>query len=154
MSPSIKLLVVCVIAFAHLCKSKEFSNDIEELSCRDNATCIIHLAKEVVNGVRQNKTIKVFDVFSIEPIAAVVKGTGRSNEGEVARFFNTHAIRLELGNFAFRVLRSTQKGGSMAVEIEHQEGRGERFFLNRFIENNPCYQCHNGKNISISLVPG
>lgn len=119
------MLVVCVIAFAHMCKSEEFNNDIEELSCRDNATCITRLAKEIVNGVRQNKTIKVFDMFSIEPIAAVVQDTGRSNEGGVARFFNTHAVRLELGNFALRVLRSTQKGGSLAVEIEHQEGRGK-----------------------------
>lgn len=125
MSQSIKLLVVCIIAFAHLCRSEEYSNDIEELSCRDNATCITNLAKEIVNGVRQNKTIKVFDMFSIEPIAAVVQDTGRSNEGGVARFFNTHAVRLELGNFAFRVLRSALKGGSLAVEIEHQEGRGE-----------------------------
>ncbi|XP_011554423.3 uncharacterized protein LOC105385700 [Plutella xylostella] len=95
--------------------------EVVELSCSDNATCIDGLAKEFVRSIREQKTVRLFDVLTIEPLQ---RRQARSSQGLLSRFLSGHAFSFDWNDFQFRLSRPEQR--SDAMELEVFESRGAR----------------------------
>ncbi|XP_053619788.1 uncharacterized protein LOC128680575 isoform X1 [Plodia interpunctella] len=85
-----------------------------ELSCSDNATCIDNLAREVVKNLKQQKSVKVFDSLTIEPLG---RRQARSNEGPLTKFLKNHAFSYDWGDFTFRVSKPEDRSDVLDLEL-------------------------------------
>ncbi|XP_026492472.1 uncharacterized protein LOC113398106 isoform X2 [Vanessa tameamea] len=103
--------LIYVIAFALLGQAR---SGLVELNCSDNATCIDHMAKEFVRSLRQQKTIKVFDLLTIEPIG---NRQARSNQDPVTRLITTHAISFDWNDFTFRFSNPEDRSDALDLEV-------------------------------------
>lgn len=110
---------------------------VYQLACSDNATCINDMTEELIKGVRENRTVNVFDMFIVEPMKSVTV-EGRSNEGGLARFFNTHSFKFDFGRYGIRVAKAASKSASLALEIVHNSPRqeeGESFTYEMYLKS-------------------
>ncbi|KAJ0170883.1 hypothetical protein K1T71_013655 [Dendrolimus kikuchii] len=92
-----------------------------DINCSDNATCIDGIAKEIVTNLREQKAVKIFDLMTIEPLAA---RQGRSNEGLLTKFIGNHAFSFDFGGFTFRLAQP--RDGSDVVKLEVFEERATK----------------------------
>lgn len=90
---------------------------IVELDCSDNATCIDHMAKELMRSLKQQKSVKVFNVLTIEPLRT---RQARSKDWWLTNFLDSHAFSFDLSDYTFKVSRSDV---SDALDLEIYEGR-------------------------------
>lgn len=95
-----------------------------ELNCSDNATCIDNMAKEFVRSMRQQKAVRLFDLLTIEPLP--MRREGRSKQGVLSKFFNTHAFSFDWSDFSFRLSRPEHRSDAVALEVF--EGRSAGIF--------------------------
>lgn len=101
---------------------------IVDLNCSDNATCIDNMAKELIQSLRQQKTVRLFDTFTIEPLK---NRQARSILDPLTRLISTHAISFDWNDFTFRF--SNPEGRSDALDLEVFESRsvkGKETFTN------------------------
>lgn len=110
--------IVCLIALL----AASAAGEVVDLSCSDNATCIDGMAKEFVRSLRQQKSVRLFDVITVEPLGRTREA--RSSEGPVARFLGNHALSFDWSDFSFRFSKPEQR--SDAVELEIFEGRASK----------------------------
>ncbi|XP_046973209.1 uncharacterized protein LOC124539894 isoform X1 [Vanessa cardui] len=103
--------LIYVIAFALLGQAR---SGLVELNCSDNATCIDHMAKEFVRSLRQQKTIKLFDILTIEPIG---NKQARSNQDPLTRLITTHAISFDWNDFTFRFSNPEDRSDALDLEV-------------------------------------
>lgn len=89
-----------------------------DLKCSDNATCIEDMAKDFVRSIRQQKTMRIFDVLTIEPIGT---RQARSNEGLLSRLLNNNAFYFDWNDYTFRLWKD--QGRENALDFEVYEGR-------------------------------
>lgn len=116
-----KRLVLAVVAFQMVHCRSVARPEVSELSCSDNVTCINEMAQKLVKGVRENRTVRMFDMFNIEPMESVSEG--RSNGGGLARFFNSHSFLFDFGRYGIRVARSARKDSSVVIDVEDNTSR-------------------------------
>uniref|UniRef100_A0A2A4K425 Uncharacterized protein n=1 Tax=Heliothis virescens TaxID=7102 RepID=A0A2A4K425_HELVI len=90
---------------------------IVELNCSDNATCIDHMAKEILRSLKQQKSVKVFNVLTIEPLRT---RQARSKDWWLTNFFDSHAFSFDLSDYTFKL---SQADGGDALDLEIYEGR-------------------------------
>lgn len=103
--------LIFVVASALLGQAR---SGLVELNCSDNATCIDHMAKEFVRSLRQEKTIKLFDLFTIEPLG---NRQGRSNKDPLTRLITTHAISFDWNDFTFRFSNPEDRSDALDLEV-------------------------------------
>ncbi|KAM3957964.1 uncharacterized protein ACR2FA_008001 [Aphomia sociella] len=94
------------------------STAVVQLSCSDNATCIDHMAKEMFRSLREQRSVKLFDTLTIEPLG---RRQARSNESPLSRFLNNHAFSFDWADFTFRVAKPQDR--SDVLDLEVFEGR-------------------------------
>ncbi|XP_026322824.1 uncharacterized protein LOC113232360 isoform X2 [Hyposmocoma kahamanoa] len=92
--------------------------DVIDLKCSDNATCIEDMAKDFVRSIRQQKTMRIFDVLTIEPIGT---RQARSNEGLLSRLLSNNAFSLDWNDYTFRIWKAQDRQD--ALDLEVFEGR-------------------------------
>ncbi|KAJ8709518.1 hypothetical protein PYW08_009522 [Mythimna loreyi] len=88
-----------------------------DLNCSDNATCIDHMAKEILSSLKQQKSVKVFDVLTIEPLKT---RQARSKDWWLTNFFDSHAFSFDWNDYTFRL---SQADGNDALDLEIYKGR-------------------------------
>ncbi|XP_072935331.1 uncharacterized protein [Epargyreus clarus] len=91
---------------------------IVELSCSDNATCIDNMAKELARSVRQQKTVRLFDLFTLEPLN---NRQARSNVDPLTRMLKSYAISFDWNDFTFRF--SNPDDDKQTLDLEVLESR-------------------------------
>ncbi|XP_031764117.1 uncharacterized protein LOC113514509 [Galleria mellonella] len=94
---------------------------VVELSCSDNATCIENMTREMFRNLRQQRSVKLFDVFTIEPLGT---RQARSNESPLSRFLSNHAFSFDWADFTFRVAKPQDR--SDVLDLEVFEGRSAK----------------------------
>ncbi|PZC78343.1 uncharacterized protein LOC110375923 [Helicoverpa armigera] len=90
---------------------------IVELNCSDNATCIDNMAKEILRSLKQQKSVKVFNVLTIEPLRT---RQARSEDWWLTNFFDSHAFSFDLSDYTFKL---AQTDGGDALDLEIYQGR-------------------------------
>nr|XP_021189899.2 uncharacterized protein LOC110375923 [Helicoverpa armigera] len=90
---------------------------IVELNCSDNATCIDNMAKEILRSLKQQKSVKVFNVLTIEPLRT---RQARSKDWWLTNFFDSHAFSFDLSDYTFKL---AQTDGGDALDLEIYQGR-------------------------------
>lgn len=105
-----------------------------DINCSDNATCIDGMVTKIVRSLREQKAVKIFDLLTIEPLAA---RQGRSNEGFLSKFMGNHAFSFDFGGFTFRLAQP--RDGSDVVKLEVFEERAIKG--NLYIVDLKLYQC-------------
>ncbi|XP_047036203.1 uncharacterized protein LOC124641968 [Helicoverpa zea] len=90
---------------------------IVELNCSDNATCIDNMAKEILRSLKQQKSVKVFNVLTIEPLRM---RQARSEDWWLTNFFDSHAFSFDLSDYTFKL---AQTDGGDALDLEIYQGR-------------------------------
>ncbi|XP_075986436.1 uncharacterized protein LOC142983447 isoform X2 [Anticarsia gemmatalis] len=93
---------------------------IVELDCSDNATCIDNMAKEIIRSVRQQRTVKVFDVLTIEPLQTRQARMARSTDSWLDAFLEGNAFSFDWNDYTFRV---SQADDTNALDLEIYQGR-------------------------------
>ncbi|XP_034837106.1 uncharacterized protein Osi4 isoform X2 [Maniola hyperantus] len=112
--------LIYLVALALLAQVSQASAEVVELNCSDNATCIDNMAREFMRSLRQQKAVKLFDLFTIEPI----ESQARSNKSPLTRFLTSHAISIDWNDFTFRF--SNPQGRSEAMDLEVLESRSAK----------------------------
>ncbi|CAH0697227.1 unnamed protein product [Spodoptera exigua] len=99
---------------------------IVELNCSDNATCIDHMAKEILRSLKEQKSVRVFNVLTIEPLRT---RQARSKDWWLTNFLDSHAFSFDWNDYTFRL--SQVDGRNDALDLEIYDGRTakEGFFL-------------------------
>lgn len=93
---------------------------IVELDCSDNATCIDNMAKEIIRSVRQQRTVKVFNVLTIEPLRMRQARMARSMDSWLETFLDGNAFSFDWNDYTFKV---SQADDSNALDLEIYQGR-------------------------------
>lgn len=94
---------------------------IVELDCSDNATCINNMAKEIIQSVRQQRTLKLFNVLTIEPLQSrQAKIKSRSMDSWLETFLDGNAFSFDWNDYTFRL---SQADDSNALDLEIYKGR-------------------------------
>ncbi|XP_063834690.1 uncharacterized protein LOC135083875 isoform X2 [Ostrinia nubilalis] len=97
---------------------------VVELSCSDNATCIEQMLKDTARSLRQQKTVRLFDALTIEPLGM---RSARANESPLTRFTKNHAFSFDWNEYTFRVTRPQGRSDVMDLEIyESRSAKGRR----------------------------
>ncbi|XP_063834692.1 uncharacterized protein LOC135083875 isoform X4 [Ostrinia nubilalis] len=94
---------------------------VVELSCSDNATCIEQMLKDTARSLRQQKTVRLFDALTIEPLGM---RSARANESPLTRFTKNHAFSFDWNEYTFRVTRP--QGRSDVMDLEIYESRSAK----------------------------
>ncbi|KAL4708491.1 hypothetical protein ACJJTC_014099 [Scirpophaga incertulas] len=102
------LVFLVALVFGHV------SAGVVELSCSDNATCIDHMLKEAARSLRQQKSVRLFDSLTIEPLKV---RRGRSNDSPLARFTKNNAFSFDWNDYTFRVTRPQDKSDVLDLEV-------------------------------------
>jgi hypothetical protein len=96
---------------------------VVELRCSDNATCIEHMLKETARSLRQQKSVRLFDAITIEPLKL---RQARSNEGPLARFTKSNAFSFEWNDYTFRLTRPQDRSDILDLEVyESRSAKGK-----------------------------
>lgn len=96
---------------------------VVELSCSDNATCIESMLKETARSLRQQKTVRLFDALTIEPLNT---RQARANDAPLTRFTKNHAFSFDWNDYTFRVTRPKNNDDVMDLEIyESRSAKGK-----------------------------
>lgn len=90
---------------------------IVELDCSDNATCIDHMAKEILRSLKQQKSVKVFNVLTIEPLKT---RQARSKDWWLTNFLDSHAFSFDWNDYTFKI---SQADRDDAFDLEIYDGR-------------------------------
>ncbi|XP_041985536.1 uncharacterized protein LOC121737870 [Aricia agestis] len=93
-------------------------SEVVDISCSDNATCIENIPRTLVRSIRQRKTVRLFDTFTIEPLN---RQAARGNLDPLSRLVMNHAISFDWEDFTFRF--SAPEGRSDALDLEVLESR-------------------------------
>ncbi|CAB3257630.1 unnamed protein product [Arctia plantaginis] len=93
---------------------------IVELDCSDNATCIDNMAKEIIRSVRQQRTVKVFNVLTIEPLRTRQAKMARSTDSWLETFLDGNAFSFDWNDYTFKV---SQADNSNALDLEVYQAR-------------------------------
>ncbi|CAK1594307.1 unnamed protein product [Parnassius mnemosyne] len=88
--------------------------ELVELNCSDNATCIENLERNLYTSIKQHKTVRLFDVLTIEPLRT---RHARSNQSPLTRFLTSHAISFDWNDFTFRFSNAEDKNDSLDLEV-------------------------------------
>lgn len=107
-----------LIYFVTLALLGQARSDVVELNCSDNATCIDHMAKQLVRSLRQQKSVKLFDLLTVEPLS---NRQARSIKDPLTKLLTTHGISFDWNDFTFRF--SNPEGKSDALDLEVFESR-------------------------------
>ncbi|XP_022827546.1 uncharacterized protein LOC111357186 [Spodoptera litura] len=91
---------------------------IVELNCSDNATCIDHMAKEILRNLKEQKSVRVFNVLTIEPLRT---RQARSKDWWLTNFLDSHAFSFDWNDYTFRL--SQVDGRNDALDLEIYDGR-------------------------------
>ncbi|XP_052744982.1 uncharacterized protein LOC112053142 isoform X2 [Bicyclus anynana] len=110
--------LIYLVALALLGQAR---SEVVELNCSDNATCIDNMAREFVRSMRHQKAVKIFDLFTIEPVES---RQARSIQDPITRFMTTHAFSFDWNDFTFRF--SNPEGRSDAMDLEVLESRSAK----------------------------
>lgn len=109
-----------VIAFSLMALAEA---EVVDLKCSDNATCIDSLPRKLYTSIKQHKTVRLFDVLTIEPLRS---RQARSNQGPLTRLLTSHAISFNWNDFTFRFSNPEDKYDSMDLEVfENRSSKGE-----------------------------
>lgn len=112
--------LIYVIAFASM---GLVGAEVVDLKCSDNATCINSLPRELYNNIKHHKTVRLFDVLTIEPLK---NRQARSNQGPLTRLLTSHAISFNWNDLTFRFSNPEDKYDSMDLEVfENRSSKGE-----------------------------
>ncbi|XP_049880620.1 uncharacterized protein LOC126377043 isoform X2 [Pectinophora gossypiella] len=87
---------------------------VVHLSCSDNATCIENLTNEFVRSVRQQKTVRLFDALTVEPLGTWQK---RSSEGLLEKILNNNAFSFDWNDYTFRIWKAQDKNDALDLEV-------------------------------------
>lgn len=90
---------------------------IVELNCSDNSTCIDHMAKEILRSLKQQKSVRVFNVLTIEPLKT---RQARSKDWWLTNFLDSHAFSFDWSDYTFKV---SPTDGNDALDLEIYDGR-------------------------------
>lgn len=116
-----------VLLFA-LVVGKTAAEGVVDLKCSDNATCLDNLTKEFVRSLRQQKTVRLFDYLTIEPLGRT--RAARSSQGPVARFLENHAFSFDWNDLSFRLAKPQNRNDAVELEIfEGRTAKGELKFV-------------------------
>ncbi|CAG4964244.1 unnamed protein product [Parnassius apollo] len=97
--------------------------ELVELKCSDNATCIENLGRKLYTSIRQHKTVRLFDLLTIEPLRT---RHARSNQGPLTRLLTSHAISFDWDDFTFRLSNPEDKSDSLDLEVfENRSSKDE-----------------------------
>ncbi|CAH2234558.1 jg18224 [Pararge aegeria aegeria] len=110
--------LIYLVALALLGQAR---SEVIELNCSDNATCIDNMARAFVRSIRQQKPVKMFDLFTIEPVES---RQARSSQDPLTRFITTHAVSIDWNDFTFRF--SNPEGRNDAMDLEVFESRSAK----------------------------
>lgn len=116
----------------------QISAEVVELSCADNATCINNLGRQLYTSIKQRKTVRLFDLITIEPLRT---RESRSYKGPLTRLLTSHAISFDWNDFTFRLSNPDDKDDSMDLEVfENRSNKGEctldsKLLLSLYLEN-------------------
>ncbi|XP_068625394.1 uncharacterized protein Osi4 [Battus philenor] len=112
--------VICIVVFAIFAQA---GAEVVDLKCGDNATCINNMAKNLYTSIKQHKTVRLFDVLTIEPLKT---RQARSNKGPLTRLLTSHAISFDWNDFTFRFSNPEDKDDSMDLEVfENRSSKDE-----------------------------
>ncbi|XP_013165455.1 PREDICTED: uncharacterized protein LOC106116241 isoform X1 [Papilio xuthus] len=101
----------------------QVNSEVVELSCADNATCLNHLGRQLYTSIKQHKTVRLFDLITIEPIRT---RESRSYKGPLTRLLTSHAISFDWNDFTFRLSNPEDKDDSMDLEVfENRSSKDE-----------------------------
>lgn len=89
-----------------------------EFDCSDNATCVNHIAKDLIKNLRQQKAVNIFDLMTIEPTG---RRQGKASRGLLRKFLENHAFSFDWNDFTFRI--SQPKEATDMLELEVYESR-------------------------------
>ncbi|CAH0597876.1 unnamed protein product [Chrysodeixis includens] len=90
---------------------------IVELDCSDNATCIDHMAKEILRSLKEQKSVKVFNALTIEPLRTT---QARSKDWWLTNFLDSHSFSFDLSDYTFKL---SPADGNDALDLEIYQGR-------------------------------
>ncbi|CAK1541111.1 unnamed protein product [Leptosia nina] len=85
-----------------------------ELNCSDNATCIDYMAREFVRSIRQQKAVRLFDTFTIEPIGNARQARSKD---PLTRLLTSHAISFDWSDFTFKFSNTEDKSDALDLEV-------------------------------------
>ncbi|VVC93275.1 unnamed protein product [Leptidea sinapis] len=91
------------------------TNAIVELNCSDNATCIEQMATEFISSIRQQKAVRLFDTFTIEPLGNLRQARGHKDP--LTQMLTSHAISFDWNDFTFKFSNVEDKSEAMDLEI-------------------------------------
>ncbi|CAG9794887.1 unnamed protein product [Diatraea saccharalis] len=115
------LVLLFALALGHV------TAGVVELNCSDNATCIEHMLKQTARSLRQQKTVKLFDTITIEPLK---RRQARSHDGPLARFSKSHAFSFDWNDFEFRLTRPEGRSDVLDLEVyESRDAKGKSNIL-------------------------
>ncbi|CAH2059524.1 unnamed protein product, partial [Iphiclides podalirius] len=97
--------------------------ELVDLKCDDNATCINSLPGKLYTSIKQHKSVRLFDVLTIEPLR---NRQARSNQGPLTQLLTSHAISFDWSDFTFRFSNPEDKYDSLDLEVfENRSSKGE-----------------------------
>lgn len=100
---------------------------VVQLSCSDNATCIENMLRETARSLRQQKTVRLFDALTIEPLNT---RQGRASDAPLTRFTKNHAFSFDWNDYTFRVTRPSNNDDVMDLEVyQSRSAKGESINL-------------------------
>ncbi|XP_055587698.1 uncharacterized protein LOC129740121 [Uranotaenia lowii] len=111
----VSFLIIGVVASQ--CVLAEESNVLNDLSwsCANNASCVKHLASDVVHKLKARKSIN-FGVFSIEPVERIpLTVEGRSSRA--LDFLSGNAFKFPLGPMVLNIERSADYSNYIEVSL-------------------------------------
>lgn len=97
---------------------------VVELNCSDNSTCIDNMAKEFMRSIRQQKTVRLFDMLTVEPMQRTRQA--RSHEGLLSRFLQSHAFSFDWNDYTFKLWKAQDRNDALDLEVfESRTAKGE-----------------------------
>lgn len=98
-----------------------------DLTCSDNATCIEEMGRDLVKSLREQKAVRLFELFTIEPLA---KRQGRSSKG-LWGLVQNNALSFDWSDFTFK-FTMPEDGRDDALDMEMFEYRSVKGNVQKF----------------------
>ncbi|XP_045506501.1 uncharacterized protein LOC123702761 isoform X1 [Colias croceus] len=104
-------VLLYIVAFALVGQAR----GLVELNCSDNSTCIDNMVREFVRSIREQKAVRLFDTFTIEPLGNVRQA--RAYKDPLTRLLASHAISFDWNDFTFTFSNTQDKSDALDLEV-------------------------------------
>ncbi|XP_038219433.1 uncharacterized protein LOC119837760 isoform X2 [Zerene cesonia] len=104
-------VLLCIVAFALVGQAR----GLVELNCSDNSTCIDNMVGEFVRSIREQKAVRLFDTFTIEPLRNARQA--KAYKDPLTRLLTSHAISFDWNDFTFSFSNTQDKSDALDLEV-------------------------------------